>query len=568
MNNQKNDNLPMQQTIFVDMDKEYLTGERQKLQKSLRSGLLNVVKSVDNLNDTVIDQSDFMRMREERQVERQDKKELKDIELAREANRGAPQAAVGGGRPSMFSGLGRGIGRAGIGLGALAAGGGILAGGTAMLLKSLQDMDAKKIRENVEELLSLSESFKGGGWEVFKKTGSFVSTMTGIGTGLAVFAVGSVAVNAAQRFEKPEWAENIRKSVLTLLSIKDGLGGNMKLLGDSGTFLAAMTGIGAGLAGFGLGSTVANASYRFEKEGWAQNIKNNVLTLLSIKDELGGNIKLLKDGGTLSLALAGIGTSLAIFGAGSGIASFMSNDFAKKIKMNVETLLEIGDSAKPKKADDVEYVLGTIGKALGKFTSRQFFSSIKNAGTSIFGFLGGPIEEFLELANKTDDIAGISVALDDVADSMERMSRLDLKAFNLKKFANDLKAAVPIIEVAVAGGKLDGGAFGKDMEIKGLASPEINYELATMRMRELQSVFMNGNPTRGSGGLAGAQVSEATREVREIQKGVGVVSPTVIAPTNITNAQSTRVSSTTVASASPIHRNSPNTRKTFGSLGQ
>ena len=55
----------------------------------------------------------------------------------------------------LMSGLGGMVAGAGLGGGALLAGAGILAGGGGYFLKQLNEMDGKKIRENVGELTSL-----------------------------------------------------------------------------------------------------------------------------------------------------------------------------------------------------------------------------------------------------------------------------------------------------------------------------------------------------------------------------------------------------------------------------
>ena len=86
-------------------------------------------------------------------------------------------------------------------------------------------------------------------------------------------------------------AEKIKEKVKTLLSIKDDVGGAGNFFLQGGAFLVAMTGIGLGLAVFSVGSTVAGMSQGlldyFGQSNFAEGIKQNVVTLLSISDELG-----------------------------------------------------------------------------------------------------------------------------------------------------------------------------------------------------------------------------------------------------------------------------------------
>ena len=135
--------------------------------------------------------------------------------------------------------------------------------------------------------------------------------------------------------------------------ISDDVGGTAEFFLEGGTFFLAMSGIGVGLAVFGAGSAIAGLSDSLNKyvgnEAWASSIKKNVLTLLSIKDEAGGNLDFLADSGTFVIAMTAIGTGLAVFGAGSAIGgmsdaltSFMKPDWASSIKNKItRKILEI-----------------------------------------------------------------------------------------------------------------------------------------------------------------------------------------------------------------------------------
>ena len=263
-------------------------------------------------------------------------------------------------------GLGRGFGA---GLGGL-AGLGKLAGIAGFLgiagLAAMQFLDGEKIAKNVTAILSIGERYSEDTLKTLLSDGAVILALKGLGAGLLVFAAGGAAsagVNALDKatmdkFEtETGWAENVKKNVLTLLSIADGLGESVKNLAKGVLFVPAMAGLSAGLVAFGIGSSAAIGAEAFSNWAgagdWAQNIKNNVITLLSIKDELGGSaLAFIGDSATFALAMGGIGAGLAAFGTGaiiSGGADMLGDYFgdegnwAQTVVDNVTTLLSIAD---------------------------------------------------------------------------------------------------------------------------------------------------------------------------------------------------------------------------------
>jgi len=232
----------------------------------------------------------------------------------------------------------------------------LVAGGGAILaaLGGFLDFDAEGVKKNIKTLLSISDDV-GGKAEFFLEGGTFFLAMTGIGLGLAVFGAGSAIAGLSDSLNNAignkSWAENIKENVKILLSISDEVGGKEEFLKEGGAFVLAMTGIGLGLAVFGAGSTVAGAADAitdFIKPDFAQSIKDNVLTLLSIKDEAGGNLEFLKSGGTFFVAMTALSAGLVAFAVGEAaastaqaISSFSGENFAQQIKDNVITLLSI-----------------------------------------------------------------------------------------------------------------------------------------------------------------------------------------------------------------------------------
>lgn len=302
----------------------------------------------------------------------------------------------------LMGGLGGMVGGVGLGGGALLAGAGILLGGGAMLLDKLMDLDGKKVRANVKELVGIKDDFDGLG-DFLATGGAFFIAMTAIGAGLAALSIGTGVAVAVDKFSSDsDFAANIKENVKELLSINDMAGGSLEFLAKGGAFGIAMTSIGAGLAVFGAGSAVAGMSDEllktFAGEGWAQSIVDNVVTLLSINEAAGtGLIGLVGEGAAFLLAMTGIGAGLAIFGVGAGvagiglgIANFTDPEWAKSIKDSVVTLLSID---KALGADS-----SLIGES-GKFALSMLGISY---GLAVFGVAAGVAGLGMGLANFTD----------------------------------------------------------------------------------------------------------------------------------------------------------------------
>jgi len=279
-----------------------------------------------------------------------------EIEAARQNSR-----VKAAGPRGMSRGFGKGIG----GLGGL----GKIAGVAGMLgiagLAAMQFLDGEKIKQNVESILSIGERYNENTLKTLFSDGAVIVALKALGTGLLVFAAGGAAsagVNALDKatMDKFElstgWSQNVKDNVTTLLSISDGLGESVKTLAKGLIFAPAMLGLTAGLAVFAAGSTLAVGNEAFTQwvgaGNWAENIKSNVITLLSISDELGGNVEMLKKGGTFGVAMLAVGAGLAAFAGAQGISvvgeAFKkfagAEDWATKVKENVKILLGIGDT--------------------------------------------------------------------------------------------------------------------------------------------------------------------------------------------------------------------------------
>jgi len=316
------------------------------IRDSFTNNFQSMINSAEDQANSAADQQQAIADEAERNALFKDKKDDGSgdaIEKAAEKSDKKTKGLFGG----LLSSMGGMVAGAGLGGGALLAGAGILMGGGGYFLKQLNEMDGKAIRENVVQLMSISDDV-GGKAEFFLEGGTFVLAMTGIGLGLAAFSAGAAVAAAVEYFSgESAFATTIRANVKELLSIEDDHGGTFDFLKKGGAFGIAMTAIGAGLAAFSIGTGVAAAVEKFSSESdFAKTIRANVKELMGINDDHGGPLEFLKDGGGFFVAMTAIGAGLAVFGVGSAVAAasdtFIALD-AKSIVDNVTTLLGIND---------------------------------------------------------------------------------------------------------------------------------------------------------------------------------------------------------------------------------
>ena len=400
------------------------------------------------------------------------------------------------------------------GFGMLALAGAAVAGGVAGIiagLAGLLDFDAEKVKQKVVTLLSIKDEVADGSLlKMLGEAGTFALAMAGIGAGLAAFGVGAAVGGGGLAFADwvggEDWAQSIKDSVVTLLSIKDELGGNIDMLMDSGTFALAMAGVGLGLAAFGAGAFVGGGGLGFAEwaggDDWSEKIKEHVVTLLSIKDELGGNLDMLADGGAFMLTMTGIGLGLAAFGIGSAaaglgeaVAKFSSGEnWSENVVEHVKTLSSVTDEVDEAKAEQFSSTMGKMAAGLLKFSGGNFLSSIMDAGASLMNFLSGnesPIEQMITIADKSAELNQGADAIDRVRLALGKLSEIsfDGAGFNIKDLTDDLMNSIPALELAIQGGTVGEGFFSSGTEIKGLASPDIDYEAAVARINSLREAL-------------------------------------------------------------------------------
>ena len=417
------------------------------------------------------------------------------------------------------------------GTGFATAGAGILAGGAGFFLQQLNEMDADSIKENVGKLLSIQDDFEGGAGEFFKKSGTFVLAMTGIGLGLAVFGAGSAIAgmsDALTQFSNAQFATSIKENVKVLLSISDELGGAGAFLGDSGTFFLAMTGIGLGLAVFGIGSAVSGISdalTKFSNAKFATSIKANVIELLSIGSDLDKQgLSFLEEGGKFFRAMSGIGAGLAVFGIGSILNLFTGDDFGKKVKGNVTDLLSITDVVEGKKglverANDFNTAMSSISGGLVKFAGSTFVSSLAEAGSSILNFFSGKesaMGQVMSIADRKGEIEEGAKAVDTLTESITKLGAMGQVKVNTDFFGNisDIAQTVPVVDALANGGKvrLKGDTFATTIE-KGILDPSIKLPEVVEKIKLVQQAFTPAPAVSGVGlGDATATNQELTNQ--------------------------------------------------------
>ena len=163
-----------------------------------------------------------------------------------------------------------GIGRVGLIGGAIAGllgskliGVAALAAGLGYLISQVGDFDAEEIKKNVLTLLSIQDSFSDRTLGFFGQGGQFAVTMGLIAAGLGIFSGASIFAAGSSAIvnwlEADTWAQEIVDNVATLLSISELP--QIQNAGFLGTGFAGVMGeVAAGLAVFSLAEVFTGAS--------------------------------------------------------------------------------------------------------------------------------------------------------------------------------------------------------------------------------------------------------------------------------------------------------------------
>ena len=454
--------------------------------------------------------------------------EIRD-ELKQMRSSGIPNSSGssdGGGSSSggMMGGIGKMLGGAGLGVGAAAVGVAAVFASSAFLIKTIENMDGKKIVQNVEDLLGIAK-LDGDPGDAAKVFG----TLLAIGIGLGAFGVGAFFAKAAS----DDTAKEVKAAVATYLSIaqipgEEGdaarVGGTLGVLGlglaafGIGEFFSKATStenaasvkasvstllslgvdpnlgsgeaikddliyLGKGLAAFGVGAFFAKGSH----EGQGEAIRATVGHLLSIAEDpnaTGTGVA------TAVGTLAALGTGLAAFGIGSFFAgtgdAVMSGE---SVKNEVASLLDIGGLGNIDQMDATVAALASLGAGLAAFGAGSFIGALGTAGAAVLDFFSGgesPIEAALKVGQNAEEINKGAEAFGRFADVLERFGSIGSVDFNAQKFAEELTMATKAMEYAIVGGTDDNGIFGSKIEYVGLKNMESDIDAAVASITKLQ----------------------------------------------------------------------------------
>mgnify|MGYP003665169809 FL=1 len=440
--------------------------------------------------------------------------------------------------PGMLGKLGGMMGGAAMAAGALLAGVGIGAAGLTYAMGKMEELDTKKIKENVDDLLSMAESDR----MTVGNVAGVSATMFALGVGLAAFTIGEGASKAVAKFsEGSDWPQDIKDNVETLLSIGDipGMGGDAAAVsatllglgvglaafgigkaadgvgtaiqsftegnfadsikkevgtllsidtgkdGQVGDFVGTMSGLGLGLAAFGIGKAVGGMGDAITKfsggDNFAQGIKDEVETLLSIDTTSGIDAK------TFKKTLSGLGAGLAAFGIGSFFAS--GDGVADSVKKEVDTLLTIGDGADMDRTLAATGSLVALGVGLAAFGAGTGVKALADLGAGIVGFFTGsksPVEQAIEVGEKADTITAGADAFSAFADVFERMSTMGDISIDMDDSIEEMVEYTKLLETVLQGGKL---TKGKNFETDGLANLTGDVDKAVSNINRVRDVL-------------------------------------------------------------------------------
>jgi len=554
-----------------DVTEELKTLNESVLDTNIELEELN--EGIVGLNNTVTDILDYMldsnsdSLEERREQSRQNERMLAALEGGGAGGGGAAAGSTdedGGG-----GGLLGGLGLAGAGIGLGAAGIGALFAGGGYLLKQITNMDADALKENILTLLSIPDEVGGTG-SFFVKGGTFFVAMTGLGVGLAAFSLGQGVAAAVNYFSSDsDFAETIKNNVKTLLSIPDAVGGSLSMLAKGGTFFLAMTGLAAGLAVFGVGSSVtgiASAIAEFQDPAWAQTIKENVLTLLSIDDALGGKLAAFGESGSFLAIMTGLGAGLAAFGVGqtaAAIASTISkSDWTQTIKENVASLLSITDmldgDGEDSSAGRFAAGMAKIAAGLLAFTGSKAIGQLANVGEKILGFFGvdSPFDQIMDVADNSDDLMKGAQAIERISDALGKFGSIDVSTSDVdfSALAKNLGRSMPLIQKLAEGGTYDPGFFSGSIDFgKGLLDPSLKLDELAEQVVKVNYILGRSTTPPGMQSLdvsrrPSGQLNMAAEESQNLQGQQSAASGNV----NVQNTTANNVTNNSQTVVKPI----------------
>lgn len=616
--------------------------EMKNMQKVMNDFQARSVYGFENFQDMIDSQKlqDVEDERENKTIFEEIRDELRL--LPKETAQANAAESKGDGIGSKLGGIlkGAGFAAAGVGIGIAA-----VFSQAPTLVKTFENMDVQKISDQVAGLIGIEERVKNEGGNLLVDGGSFLIGMTFIGTGLALFAAGGTFTAAADKFSKGDWVQTIQQNVSDLLAIGQNVSGNM--YGESGGFFLAMTGIGIGLAAFAIGKAgagVAEAVTMFTSgKNFAQDIKEEVATLLEIpnlpdakvgKGNVAGFINVM--GGLLlgllafsvgkgvaGIADAATATSMfqgtnfgadirdevkalleipslpgadannvdnfvatmgklslglgafAVAKGAAGVADFLtlttarngSTNFAEDLKDEVDTLLTIGQGADEQRSNKAALALGKLGLGLGAFAVAKGVNTFTDIAAGIVSFFTGtknPIDQAIHLGKNADEVQAGADAFGDFADALSKFSNIKVK-FDADAFIKEASNSAKAIEAIMTGGKIEIPGLFNDVKIDpGLSElvPQMDaFSASMLNMQNAMSGNVSGNMQRLQK-LEGMMINNMSVE-NALLKIPQQQSPATINSVGQNNINTTN-NSVIVTSGSDALRNTQNHLRTDG----
>ena len=178
------------------------------------------------------------------------------------------------------------------------------------------------------------------------------------------------------------------------------------------------------------------------------------------------------------------------------------------------------------------------------------FQALLDGTDDLFGATGIQMidDNLIPLREGMDAIAGVDAELFNAKAKLIRTGFEDLfdtfregggTDFNMEHFTKNMKDAIPNLEKAIAGD--DGGWFGT--EIKGLASPEIDYETAIERIGMIREAFTGMQSEVGSMEVTGVNGGTAQKLDQETATNMNM---------NVTNNNNSQMN--TIQNNTPVNR--------------
>ena len=326
---------------------------------------------------------------------------------------------------------------------------------------------------------------------------NLAAVMTVLAAGIAIFGAGSAVAGVSEGIQRlstigqdgKRVSDGIKYDIETLLSTDVSGAGDFQGL----NLAATMTVLAAGLAAFGIGSAAAGFANFLDittpGSSTAEYVKSEIETLLSIdtsnaNEEQGRKVRNML--ANIAGGLGAFGVADVIAGVGALIDSATTESNAERVVSEMENYLKIGELDEAK-ADKAAIITAKVAGALAVFGGADLITALTQGAAGLVRFFTGqesPIKVMQGFVEDAEDLDRVATSLDSALESLQSFGQLGNIRLNLEDFADDLKDSVPILEKAIMG---DDKFFGTD--IKGLASPEIDYEGAIDNLNRIKEAF-------------------------------------------------------------------------------